>query len=145
MPLQRKLDKGKYSSKNILTYFHTNDYHFPFLILSMASIVPYISHSNYISICIPLLPNMPGCIIITTMIIVNVSSGGGRHVVVWARQIGGGATQLPLTLSIWDPGTLPLNPTLKIWPNCLYTTRCKSPKNGNAALSSLPCPFSDNN
>ena len=91
----------------------------------MARIVPYVSHSNYISICIPLLPNMPGCIIITTMIIVNVSSGGGRHVVVWARQIGGGATQLPLTLSIWDPGTLPLNPTLKIWPSCLYTTRCK--------------------
>ena len=87
----------------------------------MASIVPYVSHSNHISICIPLLPNMPGCIIITTMIIVNVSSGGGRHVVVWARQIGGGATQLPLTLSIWDPGTLPLNPTLTIWPSCLYT------------------------
>ena len=69
---------------------------------------------------IPLLPNMHGDIIITTMIIVNVSSGGGRHVVVWARQIGGGATQLPLTLSIWDPGTLPLNPTLTIWPSCLY-------------------------
>ena len=104
-----------------MTYFHPNECHFPFLILPMASIVPYVSHSNHISICIPLLPNMPGCIIITTMIIVNVSSRGGRHVVVWARQIGGGATQLPLTLSIWDPGTLPLNPTLTIWPSCFYT------------------------
>ena len=40
------------------------------------------------------------------IIIVNVSSGGGRHVVVWAEQIdrgqiGGVACQLLLTLSIW--------------------------------------------
>ena len=82
----------------------------------MARIVPFVSHSNYKSICIPLLPNMAGCIIITTMIIVNVSSGGGRHVVVWARQIGGGATQLPLTLSIWDPAPQPLSQNMAKLP-----------------------------
>ena len=43
---------------------------------------------------------------IIIIIIVNVSSGGGRHVVVWAEQIdrgqiGGVACQLLLALSIW--------------------------------------------